>query len=378
MAREMTPQASILRLGIAGCGNVVGAYLSEVEKLNRSGQAEIVAIHGAEKHRQRAREEWRIPAFHTDYSAMLARPDVDAVVILTPMPQHAAMATAALRAGKHVLVEKPLATTLEDARSLLAVARETDRRLVCAPFTILSPTFQTIARRLRSGDIGKVVSARGRYGWAGPDWTDWFYKPGGGALFDLGVYILTTLTGWLGPVRRVMAMTGVAIPNRMIQGRAVKVEADDNVQVLLDFGESRFASLTAGFTLQQYRGPGIELFGTEGTINLLGDDWDPDGYELWQNSAGCWQYFKETQPDWRWTDGLRHLVQCVQQKTKPLVTPEHALHVLEVMLKAQTSGQDGRAQAVESAFEPPVFEDPGQMHAAHRVHDRTRGIESGS
>ena len=373
----MTTQASKVRLGIVGCGNVVSAYLGVADRLHRSGQAEIVAIHGAEKHRQRVREEWRIPAFHTEYAEMLARPDVDAVVILTPMPQHAAMAGAALRAGKHVLVEKPMATNLEEAHALMAIARTSQRHLVCAPFTILSPTFQTIARHLRRGDIGVVVSARGRYGWAGPDWTDWFYKPGGGALFDLGVYCLTTLTGWLGPVRRVMAMTGVAIPERMIEGRPVRVEAEDNTQVLLDFGDSRFATITAGFTLQQYRGPGIELFGTEGTINLLGDDWDPDGYELWQNRAGCWQFFKETQPDWPWTDGLRHLVECLRQGTKPLVTPEHALHVLEVMLKAQVSGRDGRAQAVESTFEPPVFAEPLQATAAHRVHDRTRGEEAG-
>src|SRR5262249_5203574 len=159
---------------------------------------------------------------------------------------------------------KPMATTLEEAQALMNVAHSSDRYLICAPFTILSPTFQTISRRLRHGDIGRVVSARGRYGWAGPDWTDWFYKPGGGALFDLGVYNLTTITGWLGPVRRVMAMTGAAIPERIVRGHPVRAEADDNTQVLLDFGESRFATLTTGFTLQQYRGPGIELFGTEG------------------------------------------------------------------------------------------------------------------
>src|SRR5262249_15913807 len=162
------------------------------------------------------------------------------------------------------------------------------------------------------------------------------------------VYNLTTLTGWLGPVRRVMAMAGAAVPVRTVQGRPIQVEADDNTHVLLDFGECRFATLTAGFTLQQYRGPALHLYGTEAPINLLGADWDPDGYELWQNRAGCWQVFKETQPDWPCTDGLRHLVECIQEGTKPLVTPEHALHVLEVMLQALASGRDGRAHEIES------------------------------
>jgi predicted dehydrogenase len=364
-----------VHLAIAGCGNVLGAYLDLTRRLQHQGTAEVVAFCGREKQRAAARQAVPDATFHTEYAALLANPEVDVVVILTPMLEHAPMAEAALQAGKHVLVEKPMATNLAEARELAALSRECCKHLLCAPFTILSPTFRTIARRLRQGDIGRVVSARGRYGWAGPDWTDWFYKSGGGALFDLGVYNLTTLTGWLGPVRRVTAMTGVAIPVRTVQGRSVRVEADDNAQVLLDFGNACFAVLTAGFTLQQYRGPGLELYGTEGTLNLLGDDWDPDGYELWQNSAGCWQLFKETHPEWPWADGLNHLVQCLLNGTEPLVTPEHACHVLEVMTQALAAGRDGRARMVESTFVPPVFELVDTREAAHRVHDRTRRCE---
>jgi predicted dehydrogenase len=334
--------------------------------------ADVVALCGRERQREAVRAACPSADFLTDFEAFLSRDDIDAVVILTPMTEHARMAAAALRVGKHVLVEKPLATTLEEARLLISLARDVNKYLVCAPFTVLSPTFQEIATRIKRGDVGRVVSARARYGWAGPDWTDWFYRAGGGALFDLGVYSLTTLTGLLGPVRRVTAMMGAAVPQRSVAGRTVPVESDDNTQVLLDFGDSCFAVVTTGFTIQQYRGPGVELFGTEGTIYMLGDDWDPDGYELWQNSAGCWQLFKETQPDWPWTDGLRHLVECARNKAPLRVTPEHALHVLEVMLQAQAAGRDGQARTVESTFTPPAFEGEAERVLAHRVHDRTR------
>jgi len=361
-----------VRLGIVGCGNVLGAYLALIERLRRQGVADLVALCGREHRRAAAKAAWPAAEFLTDYSHLLSRPEVDAVLILTPMPEHAPMAKVALEAGKHVLVEKPLAVDLVDARELISLAREGRRHLVCAPFTILSPTFQTIARRLRRGDIGRVVSARGRYGWAGPDWADWFYKPGGGALFDLGIYNLTTLTGWLGPVRRVTAMTGVAISQRSIGGRPARAEADDNSQVLLDFGDCCFGVITTGFTIQQSRGPGLELFGTEGTFYMLGDDWDPDGYELWQNSANCWQTFKETQPDWPWTEGLRHLVACIRNQSQPLLDPEHAYHVLEVMLQAQAAGRDGQTREIRSTFGPLVFAEPEATIEAHRVHDRTR------
>jgi predicted dehydrogenase len=332
----------------------------------------VVAACGRESQRDAACAELDIQRFTTDAQEVIAAPDVDVVVILTSMTEHARLAREALEAGKHVLVEKPLATTLEAAESLVELARRSHGLLMCAPFTILSPTFQTVARRIKGGHIGKPCSARARYGWAGPTWSEWFYKPGGGCLFDLGVYCLTSLTGLLGPAKRVTAMTGVAIPEREIIGRKVRVEAEDNAHVLLDFGEGASAVVTTGFTMQQYRTPALEVYGTTGTIQMLGDDWDPDGYELWQNSVGAWQVFKETTPDWSWTDGLNHLIDCIRDGTKPLVTPAHSHHVLEIMLKAQQAGREGRTLSLDSTFTPPTFADESSKEAAHLIHDRAR------
>src|SRR4029079_13962545 len=143
-----------------------GAYLTLLEILRRKGWADVVMFCGREHQRARTVEAWSSAEFVTDYEALVARSDVDVVVVLTPMAAHAAMAKAALAAGKHVLVEKPLATNLTDARELLAAARRCRKHLVCAPFTPLSPTFGVIAERLNRGEIGRVTSARGRYGWA--------------------------------------------------------------------------------------------------------------------------------------------------------------------------------------------------------------------
>ena len=359
-------------LGVIGCGNVLGAYQTLIERLAARGRVRFAMACGREHQRKWVESGLRVPRFTTDHRKLIGHPEVDAVLVLTSMKEHAALARAALEAGKHVLVEKPLATTLAEADALVDLARRSGRLLVCAPFTVLSPTFQTMARRIRRGDIGRVCSARARYGWSGPWWSEWFYRPGGGCLFDLGVYCLSSLTGLLGPARRVMAMTGVAIPEREVQGRRIQVEAEDNAQVLLDFGGAAFAVVTTGFTMQQYRNPALEVYGTEGVIQMLGDDWDPDGYELWQNRAGAWQVFKETDPDWPWTDGLRHLVDCLETGQPPLVTPEHARHVLEIMLQAQQSGREGRAMELSTRFEPPVFPAPAHGEAAHQTHDRGR------
>lgn len=361
-----------VRLGVIGCGNVLGAYAGAIDRLRLRGEVEVAAACGREGQRPWAMEQLRGPRFVTEAGEIIAARDIDLVIILTSSPSHGDLTRAALEAGKHVLVEKPMAVSLDEAAGLVDLARRSPTFLVCAPFSVLSPTFQTLSRRIRHGDIGKVCSARSRYGWSGPWWSDWFYKPGGGCLFDLGVYGITSLTGLLGPVKRVMAMTGVAIPEREVGGPGVKVEAEDNAQVLLDFGDAAFGVVTTGFTLQQYRSPALEVYGTTGTIQMLGDDWDPDGYEIWQNPAGAWQLFRETDPDWPWTDGLRHFVECIRTGARPAVTPEHAYHVLEIMIKAQQSGREGRAVSIESRFTPPSFVEVAPPEDAHRVHDRTR------
>jgi len=368
---EESLKSKPVRIGIIGCGSVLSAYMKLLERLQAKGQAEIVAACGR-RNQRRIAKQLGIANFTTDADEIIERRNVELVLVLTSMLAHGPLTRAALKAGKHVLVEKPMSVDLEEARELAELARRSRRHLFCAPFTVLSPTFQTMGCRIRRGDIGKVVSARGRYGWAGPSWGSWFYRPGGGALFDLGVYSITTLTGLLGPAKRVTAMTGIAIPERVVNGKTMRAQAEDNAHVLIDFGESAFGVVTTGFTLQQYRSPAIELYGTKGTLQMLGDDWDPDGYELWQNNMGSWQLFKETDPDWPWTDGLRHAVECIRGKARPVVTPEHAFHVLEIMIKAQASGRDGQARAIESTFEPLHFEARIEAEPAHLVHDRTR------
>lgn len=366
-----SPPVRPLRLGVIGGGNVLGAYQTTISRLRERGLLEVTVACARESQRDFVQSALRGPRFTLDTQEVMGAADVDLVLILTSMPEHGRLARAALEAGHHVLVEKPLATTWEEARDLVDLAQRSRGYLVCAPFTTLSPTFQEIGARIAGGDIGSPCLARARYGWSGPWWNEWFYRPGGGCLLDLGVYCVTSLTGLLGPARRVTAFTGIALPEREIKGRTIRVEAEDMAQVLLEFAGGALAVVTTGFTMQQYRTPALEVYGTTGTLQMLGDDWDPEGFELFQNAAGCWQVFRETAPDWPWTDGLRHLVESIQYGERPRLDPAHALHVLEILLKAVQSGREVRALPLESTFAPLTFSrDP--VTAAHQQHDRTR------
>ncbi len=362
-----------LGLGVLGCGSVfAGPYRGMIERLAAAGRVHVAAVYDVDPRKRRgAAARFGVDPELPGEQALVQRDDVDVVLVLTSMNEHGPLTRLALEAGKHVLVEKPLATSLEQAAELLELAERAPGLLVCAPHILLSPTFRAVHRAVRAGTIGRLLSGRARYGWAGPWWGEWFYRPGGGALFDLGVYNVTSLCALFGPARRVTALVGVAVPERTVDGRTVRVEADDNAHVLLDFGGARFAAVTTGFTLQRYRSPALELYGSEGTIQLLGDDWAPEGWELWRAEEGCWRVYPDPDPQWQWTEGLRHLVDCVEAKRAPITRPEHAYHALEIMLAAKAAGRDGVARTIESDFPDPVYDAAWEAAQEERYrHDR--------
>ena len=361
-----------VRLGVVGCGSVFWTpYMSLIERLCGEGRVDVVAVYDSDPDKRRlAAARLDVTPDLTGDTAVCTHADVDAVLVLTSMTEHGRLARAALEAGKHALVEKPIATTLADAEAVLAIAADAPGHLICAPHILLSPTYRAMHARVRAGEIGGLLTARGRYGWAGPDWSAWFYEPGGGALFDLGVYNVTSMCGFFGPARRVTAMSGVAIPERVVNGEPMRVRADDNAHVLMDFGDARYAVVTTGFTMQRYRSPCIELYGTHGVMQMLGDDWAPEGYELWRNDKAAWELHPEADPAWPWTDGLRHLVECIETGQEPINRPEHAYHALEIMLAAQAAGADGRARDIASGFpEPDLARLGAAAGGSERVHD---------
>jgi predicted dehydrogenase len=361
-----------LRLGVLGLGSVFWTpYRSLINRLSAEGRVVLAAGYDPDPGKRQALTQ--VSSADTDFSSdedLIARQDLDVILVLTSMNEHGRLVERALTAGKSVLVEKPMATTLGEAAALVAQSKVSTGRLVCAPHTVLSPTYREVHRRAHGGVIGRIVLARARYGWSGPWWAKWFYEPGGGALFDLGVYNITSLCGIFGPVKRVTALVGTAVPERIVEDEPMHVTSDDNAHVLLDFGGSRFACVTTGFTMQRYRSPAVELYGTDGVLQLLGDDWAPEGFEQWRNPHGAWEIFPESDPNWPWTDGLRHLVDAIESGAETVNKPEHAYHALEVVLAAMRSSTEGRAIEIESDF--PALDYallPPPEDAERRVHD---------
>jgi predicted dehydrogenase len=360
-------------VGAIGCGDVLRAYVEHLEALQGRGVAELTAACETKKGPSGSViPECYAERVEADPESVIWSKKTELVLILGPMQEHGTMAKEALMAGKHVLVEKPMGATLAEAAELVEMAKTSKGYLICPPSVILSPTYQAISKHIADGDIGRILTARARYGWSDGWWGHWFFRGAEGVIKDLAVYNITSLTGLMGSVRRVMAMTGVALPDREVGGQHIRADAIDNVQLLMDFGESVFAVVTSGFTIEKYRSPALEIYGSDGTIQMLGDDWAPQGYELWQNRVGAWQVYPETDPQWRWTEGLGHAIQCIRRGEHPTISPQHAYHVLEIMVRAEDSGREGQAIHIESQFMPPEFGRPQMEGTSHYVHDPGR------
>src|SRR5579883_343378 len=221
--RRRQPMA--LKVGIVGCGDIAQwNYLPGTRAL--AGTVDVVATCDQRFDRaDLAREEYGTEECraYDSLDRLLDDREVQAVEILTPWPLHFSMALQALRAGKHVYIQKPMCQTLAEANQLVDEANQRGLVLSAAPPSMVSPTIQRIKTLVREGVIGKVgmVFSHSSHGGAtgGGRLTDsqWFFMREAGpwtSLVDMGVYGLHTVTGIIGPARRVTAFSGIAYPDR--------------------------------------------------------------------------------------------------------------------------------------------------------------------
>jgi predicted dehydrogenase len=277
----------------------------------------------------------------------------------------------AFEQGKHVVVEKPAAATAREAQQLADLARKRGLHLMCAPFVQLAPTFRALWTRMHDGTIGKVHSARGLYGNAGSTWARWYHDGSIGPLAEVGIYNLKSLTAVLGPVVEVQAAETLTVAEREIAGESIATSGTDVSHVLLKHHDGGLSSLVSSHCIQRYRRPGLEFYGTEGSANLLGDDWDPRGFEIWRNSAGCWEEFEPIDPTWLWADGLAEMIHAIREEREPLHNLEHDIHLLEVIDACARAANEKRAIAVQSTF-PPLNLRLQEQQGRHHLHDHTR------
>lgn len=360
-----------VKVGILGAGNVLWAYLQALDRLTPRGLASLGPVCARNRDRWAALEAKRPGMSLVERAEAVLDSDVDVVLIITPPESHAALVRSALQRGKHVIVEKPAAASFAEARELAQLAKDRRRHLLCAPFVHLAPTFRALWEHLQKGEIGTIHSARGLYGNAGSIWANWYHDGSIGPLAEIGIYNLKSVTAVLGPVVEVQAVEANAVREREILGKPSVTTAADVSHIVLQHERGAISSIVSSHAIQRYRRPALEFYGTEGTANLLGDDWDPKGFEIWRNCAACWEEYESIDPTWLWTDGLAELVYALREDRAPLHCIEQDLHLLEVIEACERAAKQKRSVAVHSRFAPLDLRSE-QRSDRHHLHDHTR------
>jgi len=350
-----------IRVGQIGCGNVSGSYLPN---LTSQPFIEVVSVCDIiiERAKKRA-QQFKVPNVYPNIDEMLAGVPFDLLVNTTSMPSHFPVNRKALQAKRHVWSEKPMALEVKDGQELLSLAKRNGVHFWASPTCVTSPQFKFMAETMASGKIGKVTAGHGTYGHGGPGWSGWFYQKGGGSLYDLGVYNVTTFTGLFGPVKEVVGMTAILNATRKVEDQGVvKVEADENTMLIMHHGGGVLSHVQTGFVYfdgERLAGEGrqlytIDVIGTKGTMHLQGWDWGPGGVDVAREGEAVLETFCKDPGKYNWVGGATYVAESLLTGRPSLITPEHALHVLEVMNACHQSQRTGRRVRVESTFKWPV------------------------
>src|SRR5258708_15462487 len=205
-----------LGVGIVGCGTISGIYM---QNMGRFPGLKLVACADLRDDAAKAAAA-KYGASARSIEALLASPDIDIVVNLTVPVAHFAVSYEALSAGKHVFSEKPLCTDSAQGRELAIEARKRGLKLGCAPDTFLGAGGRLAREIIDSGQIGKVLSgtcflmSHGMEHWH-PD-PEFYFKPGGGPIFDMAPYYLAALINLIGPLTSVRLSMSTGFADRIV------------------------------------------------------------------------------------------------------------------------------------------------------------------
>jgi predicted dehydrogenase len=351
-----------IRTGLIGCGSVSNAYLPVLTQCPYVEVASLCDIR-PERARKQA-EKFKIAHHYPHIDAMLSGEPFEFLIDLTDMQEHEHLNRQALEAGKHVWSEKPIANSLVAGQKLLSLAQAKKQRLWGAPITVQSPQFAFMARTLAQGALGRVAAAHADYGHEGPNWSSFFYEKGGGSMPDLMVYNLTSLTGLLGPAKSVTAMLSIVTGERDITEKGkIKVTEEDNAMVLLDHGRGVISHIQSGFNYfnpHGHDGSGeqrhtITIVGSGGFMGLVGYDWAPQGVDVATHEQPKLERHVTDAAGYIWQQGAALAAESLVTGRELLVTPEQALHVLEIITGARESQETGKRVSLTSTFHWPIL-----------------------
>lgn len=349
------------KIGIVGVGAISGIYLENITKIFK--EIEIIGVCDLIRERaEKAVNEYKLPKLYEDMHELFADPEVDIVLNLTRPYEHYDVTKEALLAGKHVYSEKPLAASIEEGRELMALSHKKGLLIGGAPDTFMGAGIQTCRKLIEDGYIGTPIGAagfmicHGHESWH-PD-PEFYYKYGGGPMFDMGPYYLTALVNLLGNVSEVCAMTKASYPQRICTckehfGEIVDVEVPTYYAGTMHFENGVIGTLFTTFDVHYDGQARLEIYGTEGTLYVPDPNCFGGPVKLLRPEQGtimeiplAFDYKENSR-----ALGLADMAKALATGRKARANSDMTFHVLELMEGFATSGKEKRFVPIESRFE---------------------------
>jgi predicted dehydrogenase len=372
-------------VGIIGIGDISDVYINN---LNNYDIVNVFACASRNlKKAKKKAEEYSIPKPYANSKELLADPEIDIILNLTPPAVHSELNIKALKAGKHVYTEKPLAAKFKDGKKIIELAKDKNLYVGSAPDTFLGGRLQTCRKIIDDGRIGDIIGASAFVVSHGHEWfhpnPEYFYKEGAGPILDIGPYYISALLSLLGSINKVSAMSTRAFETRTIEsklkkGQSFNVEVDTHITANLKFSNNAVGTLIASFDVWDSELPRIEIYGTKGTICI--NDIDPaNGPNIFGGKV-----LLRTRKNYRWETlprekllsdwievpvkhrfnsishqknsrgiGLIDMAYAINEKRDARASGQMALHTLEVMEAILKSAREDCYYKVKSRFTRP-------------------------
>lgn len=350
-----------LKVGVVGCGTISKTYFDHCTQLPN---VDITAAADLEPERAQEVAGQREGVRALSIDDLYADDGVEAVLNLTVPSAHGSVALAALDAGKHVYGEKPLAATRQEARPILEAARRAGLRVGCAPDTVLGRGTQTARVVLDQGAIGTPTSATAFFVSPGPEgWhpnPEFYFKPGGGPLLDMGPYYLTSLVTLLGPVRRVVAASRRGVAERTVgsgpkAGTTFSVDVETHVTGVLEHASGVLTTVITSFDVHGARLPRIEVHGDQSSVSVPDPNTFGGTVELYRPGEREWE---TVEPSGGYAEagrgfGVSDMARAIREGGPHRANGDVAFHVLDIMESLLQAAEDGKAVDIESDCERP-------------------------
>ena len=267
----------MIKVGILGCGKI--AQVRHIPEYDENPCCELVGFFNPTRSRAEDMAAKYGGKVYDTADELLADPEIDAVSVCAANNAHAELSIKALKAGKHVLCEKPMAISLADCEEMVRVAKEQGKRLMIGQNQRLTNAHQLAKKMIADGEIGKVITFRTTFGHGGPEtWSitpgknTWFFdktKAAMGAMADLGIHKTDLIQFLLGEnvVRTTAKLT--TLDKRGADGNLIGV--DDNAICIYEMADGTIGTMTASWTYYAAEDNSTVLYGTRGEMRIYDD-----------------------------------------------------------------------------------------------------------